>query len=56
MLSNIRATWSNTALIPSTCNLKRTLRDQDFSFCAVFNRKSPGSADSIEHKPIRLRD
>lgn len=48
MSNNIRATRSNSTLVPPTCDLERILRDQDLSFHAVFRHENPGRAGSIE--------
>lgn len=51
-MSNICATVSNSALVPTTGNLDGILREQGLSFCTLYRHKGPGRVSDHKCEPI----
>lgn len=56
MSNNIRAVWSNPALVQATDDLERILDDRALSFRTVYIHGNSGHTGSLEIEPIHNRD
>lgn len=51
-----RATWSNAALMPSTDDVERILREQELSIRTVYNHEGPMNFRDDEQGPVHSLD